>query len=329
MKWFLFFILLICVLSCKDNKQKEKYPEYDSSLMADSKNNSLKIHTKQRADSVENQRLRDSIEKYELPLYTVDDRGYFRDSGYFRGPLLVPVDYEEKGNSGMLTDFLSRNLSKKDIVLLNDSSLSHSAFIDKKQKLRLDTLRNKNVTIISRYMFGDKESQTITINGTVVRKYNDVGIDSLRQDILTLYQSSFLDFRFKGKEFYFISAGIMDCGGGSACLTDIQLLYDVANKSLNEFRNFRIGASSYLFGDIDGDDKLDFLEIDNDGGYGSISDSVNKYRIIISSCNKSGMFEQVKDSGKKEYYIEGNSGTDYYVGEQMYIDKFYWPVKLK
>ena len=229
----------------------------------------------------------------------------------------------------MLTDFLSRNLIKKDIVLLNDYSLSHSVFIDKKKKLRLDTLRNKDVTIISRYIFGDKESQIITINGTVVRKYKDAGVDSLRHDILTLYESSFLDFRFKGKEFYFISAGIMDCGGGSACLTDMKLLFDVANKSLNEFLNFRIGASSYLFGDIDGDDKLDFLDIQNDGGYGSVSDSLNRYRITFYSCRKSGIFEQVKDSEKKEYYIEGNSGTDYYVGEQMYIDKYYWPLKLK
>ena len=38
MKWFLFFILPISVLSCKDNKQKEKLPGYDSTLMADSKN---------------------------------------------------------------------------------------------------------------------------------------------------------------------------------------------------------------------------------------------------------------------------------------------------
>ncbi|MEO8769251.1 MAG: hypothetical protein ABI402_04185 [Ferruginibacter sp.] len=323
MKWFLFFILLISTLSCKDNKQKKQYVEYDSSLINLKEEDIYKPGKEIPVEKeVENSETEDTF-----PQSTVDDTGHYRDSGYFTGNVSRMVDYKKYTDTSMMGMFLSKNLDKKNILYLNKYSLSHTVFIDKKKKIRLDTLRNEDVTIISKYKFGDNKSQVILINGVVARtckkKPNGDG-----DDILNLEESSFRRFLFKGKEFYYITAYIMDCVGNSACLPNIYFLFDVKNKKLSEFFTFRVN-DAYFFGDVNGDDKLDYLEIVNDGGYGLYEDRLNHYKINLYSCNASGKFEQLKDPGNKEYFIEGNSGTDYYVGERMYIDKYYWPVKLK
>lgn len=226
----------------------------------------------------------------------------------------------------MLLKFLNSNLSTKDILQLNQKALSHSVFTTQDKNDRVDTLKNDNTTIISKAHFGKKESQIIMINSIVVRNYKWNGVDTLQEDILDLDEKSFQSFSFKGKEFYYINAHIMDCSGGSRCLVTYQLIYDIRSKSLSIFSNFRVNDYN-LFGDINGDNWLDFLQIENDGGYG-MSDT-NHFAMNIYSNSKSGNFEIFKDDKGKEYYINGNTNKDYYVGDSMNIDEFYWPAKFK
>lgn len=330
MKLFLFFILLFLLLSCKDEEHKENLPEFDSTLIPDKRKeivNDLEKQNKKRTDSIENKRLRDSINEFELPYYTEDDSGYFRDSGYFKGTGPGKINYSEETRNTLLESFLSKNLSREDINFLNKCSLSHSVYIDKK-KIRLDTLKNTDATIISVYRFRGPKSQTISINGNVVRKFTEKENRESTYDILTFHQSSFRRFTFKEKEFYFFTGSRMDCGATSGCLPIIYLLYDVKNKKLKEFCTFRVDEA-YFFGDVNGDNQIDYLELENDGGYGSPIDRLNHYEIRLYSCNPSGKFVQQKDTKRNEYFIRGNSGIDFYVGDQMYIDEYYWPVKLK
>lgn len=316
MKRFLFFILIV-VCSC--HQAKQKWPEHDKDTAnwkePDKPFKSDTSHTSYpKADS--------SGVHQGIPWSTHDEAGYYEGTPSKKLDYPIQID---KDTSSMLGRFLLKNLSTKDIIFLNKETLGQSAFIDAKKKIRIDTLRNKDVTIISKYWFGDTLAQKIYINGHLVRDYKDRGIDSLWEYIFALNGSSFLHFSFHGREYYFLDAGIADCGA-SSCAASFNLLYDVKNRKLNDFLFFRVDDHVF-WGDINADDKLDFLEINNDG-YGSAPTGVNSFTMKIYSCDTDGKFRVLKDRKGKEYYINGNSGTDWYVGA-MYIDEKYWPVKIK
>ncbi len=314
MKWFLFFIF-INLCSCHGNNKE--WPEYDWDTAH------WKEPDKQIIPGTTPITKSDTAVSHNDIPWSSENR-----SGYYKGNPPEKIDYPEPSFTdtvSMLGRFLCKNLDRRDIIFLNKETLYQSSYIDQKKKIWIDTLKNEGVTIISIYKFEEKRSQKIYINGTLVQDYKDVGIDTLKQDILSLSGNSFRRFLFHGKEYYYLQAGIADCGG-SGCVASYHLLYDKQNKELNEFFSLRVDQQ-YFFGDINGDNNLDFLEIYNDAGYGI--GNINHFRMTISSATKKGMFEQFKDKDGKEYYISGNSGEDYYVGAQMYIDKYYWPVKIK
>jgi len=305
MKWFLFFLYLTILLSCNLDENEQQLQDKKQPIK-----NKAAEQVKVAADDL-----------YWLPIYSEKDSGYFKIGKVKK---INTIYYQDSISDD--ASFLSRNLITKEILLKNRETLSHSVSIDHTKMVRLDTLTNGKTTIFSVYKFGEKESQKIIIDGTIARNYKWNGVDSLQEDIFNLDGGSFRYFTFKGNEFYYITAGIMDCYGGSACLTEYQLIYDIKQKSLNIFSNFRV-AYSHLLGDIDNDNNLDFLEIENDGGYG-VSE-INHFSIKIYSNTKSGNFELLKDKYGKAYFLDGNSGTDYYVGSSFNIEKYSWPVKLK
>ncbi|MEO6670355.1 MAG: hypothetical protein ABIN36_12815 [Ferruginibacter sp.] len=316
MKWFLFFILIVL---CSCNESKRKWPEYDrdtASWKEPDKHTIIDTAHISETDS-------DSSLVHDGIPWSSEN-----NPGYYRGPSAEKIKYPleiDKDTISMLGTFLFKNLSTEDIVFLNKETLSQTGFIDTTMKIRIDTLKNKNVTIISIYNFGEKMSQRIYINGSLVRDYKYTDVDALWEDIFAMNGASFRQFSFHGKEYYFLNAGIADCGA-SSCAAYYQLLYDVQNKKLNSFCFFRVD-DHYFFGDINADNKLDFLQINN-SGFGGGPDGLNSFGMNIYTCDPKGKFKILKDNKGKDYYIRGNSGSDWYVSD-MYIDEYYWPVKIK
>lgn len=249
----------------------------------------------------------------------------FADSGYFKGYIPEEIVSIEENDTTQLFQFLSKAINKKNLVLLNKETLSHSVFINQKTKTRFDTLKNKHVVIISKYNFGRRESQTIAINGFLIKNYTWNGVDSMQEDVYDLYEHSFRHFSFKGKEYYYIRAGAFYSVGTSMGNVIYHLLYSLENKKINYFETCRFGSK--LFGDANGDDKLDYLDFDNSDFCTTvpISDSVT---IQLYSCNDKGTFVLQKDSKARPYFIKGNtrmaSSQDSFI-----MTNSHWPVPIK
>lgn len=239
---------------------------------------------------------------------------------FFSCTMRVPEPVKEQNG---LSDFVTKNLSVKDIQEVKEDSVRLFSRTDSIHEMIYDTLRNKRVRIILSTCYGNKESQVIFVNGKEISRYEKSRKEE--GDLLSVIENSFRHFKFKGREFYYMQAMPAGRSGGSAALIRYQLFFDVQNKVLSKFLNFRIEEMP-LFGNVNGDDRLDFLQIENEGGYGI--DSINNFTVKIWSCNKEGIFEVLKDSTGKEYSLEGNSGSDKYVGQNFNIRKYYWPVKL-
>jgi hypothetical protein len=227
-----------------------------------------------------------------LPFRTEDT------AGYFAGYISEKKSELEESDSSHLRDFLRKILSKKEVVLLNKETLSHSVLIDKKKKKRTDTFKNKNTILVSEYVFDSLESQIIKLNEKVISEYKWNGIDSLQKDILQFDRNSFVHFSFHNKEYYYIRARIMNLYGTSAANISYHLLYSSHLEKLSIFRTCRL--ENILFGDADGDENLDYLDFDNSDFCTTIpfSDHVT---IKLYSCNSKGNFIVQKNKKGQDF----------------------------
>ncbi len=293
MKWLPFFILSL-LISCKSEKK--------SKLTADIQSDQVK-----------------SSNLFDLPFETLDD------SGYFKGTSSEKIDEFEKRDASMLTKFLSTIIVKNDIILIDSQTLSHSVFINQRTKTRFDTLRNQNSIITSEYRFTERESQVIKLNGRVIKDYHWDGVDSTWENILDMEETSFRHFFFRGKEFYYIKARVMDGHYGSIHTIRYHLIYNPIAKSPDMFMTCRF--EDMLFGDANGDDELDYLDFNNaDFCTGvPLSDMVT---IQLYSCNDKGQFILQKDKKGKPHFINGRTG-DSFMQDSFNIKESYWPVPIR
>lgn len=289
MKWLPFFILLF-LASCKAGKRKQPVVE--------------------KADLEE--------EFYEMPFRTETD------TGYFRGYPAVFLNNIKETDSSQLARFLSNLISKKDIVLIDSQSLSHSVFIDQQKKIRYDTLRNKQTVLVSEYGFGDYEFQIVKLNGKTIQNYHYKEVDQNWQDILNYDGQSFRHFSFKGKEFFYVQASMMDGTGTSAGNIVYHYLFDEKLNRLAEFNTCRFALP--LFGDINGDDRLDYLDFDNSEFCTTVPSSDNVL-LQFYSFDK-GKFVLQENKKNKPWFIDGRTG-DGFRQDSFIVKDYLWPVKLK
>ncbi len=248
------------------------------------------------------------------------------DSGYFKGYIPEKIDsLETVSRKTHLIDFIKNNISKKDISLLNRETLSHSVNINQKTKVRIDTYKNQDLHIISVYYFGDHESQKITFNGKVVKNYKWNGIDESQEDILIFNERSFRYFSFNGNKYYYLDAKLPHTGG-SVDNIYYQCMYSFKSKKLNTFSSCRFGHI-FLFGDIDGDKHLDFLNFNN-GDFCTLVPGSTRATFNLYSYDEEGILALQKDKRDKIYFIDFNSGESL-AQDSCIIQNYYWPVKLK
>lgn len=247
----------------------------------------------------------------------------YSDSGYFKGYIPEKIDSIEYFDSSLSHLFINSLLNKKEIILTDSQTLSHSVLIDTKTKIRYDTLKNSHTTIISQIGLGKVDFQKIYINGMLARNYR--GTKNQEEDIFYLNESSFRSFTFKGKLFYYLGAYCSK--GGSAALISYSMIYDTKNNILNSFYTFRVNTP-LQFGDVNGDDNLDFLDIQNDGMWGVIENFKNPFSFSLYSDNGKGVFVPQKSKDGKPYTIEGNSGGNLWIIDTLNIEKINWPVKI-
>jgi hypothetical protein len=248
------------------------------------------------------------------------------DSGYFRGYVPEKIDSLEPADTSMLFKMLSAIIRKKDIVLLSKETLSHSVSINQKTKTRKDTLKNDAVTITSVYTFSGAGHQIISINGKrIAQRVKSHDGDYINDLALDIDHYSFRHFSFKGKPYFYINAHGMDMQGSSMGNVNHHLLYDIAAGKLSIFITCRFWRI-LLFGDINGDDQLDFLDFGNDEFCTTVpsSDSV---KIHFFSCDKKGNFLLQKDAAGNAYYIAANTGS-WYAQDSLNIKRCYWPVPI-
>lgn len=299
MKWFLFLFVAGSFLSCK-NDRKEKPADIP---------NTIKDTVIAKLNAPNNW-------PRELDRMLLED-----DTGYFKNHSVDTVSSigQDWFSTGKLNAFLFNNLDTSSIRLLNRTGLAHSCWISPDTTIRIDTLSCNGFVLCQKI--------NMKSNKLLYLKINNHLTDSYTEDLLDYNEGSFRDFIFKGKEYYFFTAMILKSSGGSASAIEYQLIYDKEKRSLNTFDNFRVGGD-LLFGDLDGDDRLDFLEVDNDGGMGI--DTFNHFKIsVYSNNNRSGKFELLKDKSGLPYFIEGNSGGEYFIGDSMNITRSHWPKPLK
>lgn len=296
MKWFLFLFWTIFLFSCK-NKGIEKVSE--------------KLVPPQI-------RYNDTV---QMP-WGLNPQ---HDTGYFKGYIPEKLSYLETNDSTFLFQFLSNIIDKRDIALLDSETLSNSVFINQNTEIRFDTLKNEQTIILSEFKFSDPEYQKISINGNVIKGHNGTENDILIGDFIDFNCMSFRHFSFKGNEFYYINAGSTYSFGTSMGNVKYHLIYNIRNKRLNCFQTCRFGYM--LFGDVDGDDRLDYLDFDNSDFCPTVPLSGN-VRIRFYSCDSNGNFVLQKDKKGNDYFIDGNTGEN--LGQDSFIvKKHYWPIPLK
>jgi hypothetical protein len=247
------------------------------------------------------------------------------ESGYFKGYITEKLNGLEKSGNSDFDNFISNNLDKKEIVLINKETLSHSVSINQKTKIRIDTYKNENLNIVSTYYFGDYESQKITFNGKTVRNYKWSGVDTKQEDIFLLDEKSFRYFSFRGNKYYYFDATIPHTGGSVDNICYF-LIYNLKGENVSAFYSCRY-EGPLLFGNVNGDDQLDFLNFRNEDFCTTVPGS-DKATFELYSCNTKGEFVKQKDKNNKPYFIEGNTGIGYNQ-DSFKIKSFNWPVKVK
>ncbi|MBI5373323.1 MAG: hypothetical protein HZA79_14970 [Sphingobacteriales bacterium] len=246
------------------------------------------------------------------------------DTGYFKGHIPEKLTRIELEDTTRLFRFLTGLISKKELSLQNAQTLSNSVLVDQVQKVRKDTLRNDKTEIISIYYFGERVHQRISINGFLIRGYNGDGQDIMGEDQIEFDSQSFRHFVFKSKEYYYIRAGSIYSGGASMGNVNYHLIYDLKHRRLNCFQTCRFGYG--LFGDADGDDRLDYLEFDNSDFCTTVPYS-DFATIRLYSINPMGNFELQKDRKGKTYFIEGRTGEGW-MQDSFNVVSHYWPQPL-
>jgi hypothetical protein len=298
MKWLPFFICLVFFIACGQEKKQQPVPEPATPEKTISYNDTVRMPGKT-----------------------------YEDSGYFKGYIPEQIERLEREDNSALFRFLSAMISKKDIVLQDSQTLSHSVLIDAKTETRYDTMRNKQCTITSVYKFGKDESQQIKINGIVVKGYAGSQDALIHDDIIGFEENTFRHFSFKGKTYYYIQAVSLDNSGASMGNVTYHLVYDIANRKCSCFQTCRFGHM--LFGDVDGDDQLDYLDFDNSEFCTTVPSS--DYVVIqLYSCNNKGQFLLQEDAGRKPYFIEGKTGNakDEFSQDTFSITNSKWPRPL-
>ncbi len=255
------------------------------------------------------------IHTYDISIRTEED------SGYYKGEPPLKLNYLEVPDTTQLSRFLSKLISKKDIILLDSQTLSHSVYINQKEKVRFDTLRNDRTILTSKYRFNGRESQVIKLNGKVIKDYHWDGSESDEEPVLDFYPESFRHFSFKGKEFYYIRARVMDGFSGSIHTLRYHLICTSSGSNLAIFQTCRF--EEMLFGDADGDDKLDYLDFRNFDFCPGVPLS-GDVTIELFSCNNNGVFVFRENAKGVLYSIKGNTGEG--LGQDSFkVILYSWP----
>jgi len=247
-----------------------------------------------------------------------------QDSGYFKGYASEKIKSFASNANDQLSEFLDGLIKKSDIKLLDSQTLSHSAYVDPIHKTRYDTLKNDHTMITSLYNFGDKISQTIIFNGSILEKIEWNRSDSSWKDVLDLDGQSFRHFSFKGEDFYYLHAQVMDRFAGSIHTLNYHIIFKASKPLFNTLLTCRF--DKMLVGDVNGDKELDYLDFDNSDFCSGVpfSDSVT---IRFYSFNKLGELKLQKDPNGKEYFIKGNTGEQY-KQDSFKIKTKYWPFNI-
>jgi hypothetical protein len=308
MKWLpAFIIIVIIVSSCKDKKAQEKKIVDIPKV----------IESDQQEEDTTSVAYNDTV---TMPWKTD------MDTGYFKGYIPDKLSKLEKEDTSHLGRFLSALIDTRKIILLNKETLSHSVLIDHVIKKRYDTLKNKDCLITTIYDFNNKDTQYIKINGIPLKAVTggQPGVFNIG-DILDFDHSSFRYFSFKGKKYYYIRANYMDAFGASMGNVNCHMIYDLEHKSISCFETCRYAPM--LFGDVDGDARLDYLDFINDEFCTTVpgSDSVT---IQLYSCNEKGQLVLQKGNGKQPYYIAGHTGIDFQY-DSFNVSKASWIKPLK
>jgi len=311
MRWFLFFIILIAA-GCNGPKKRNQL-FFDSSL----------VHITSKITDTNTVVYSNAyLDSFEAEMVYLEDTGYFRNLGI---PQVNKLGYSLHSR---LDVFLDSLISKKDIVLLNNKGLSHSCRIIDKGNVRFDTLRNGKISFIQKQVLGlysdsDTGSAVLKINGKSVKARSVINLDY--EALLDFDPSSFRDFLFRGKEFYFIRATVTGTQGASMGNVSYHLLYDVELNKLFYVNSCRF-SDWVPFGDVNNDGVLDMLDFDNSDFCTTVPSS-DRATIQFYSYKNGGFILQ-KDKQGIPYIIEGNTGSQY-SQDSFNIKKRHWPVKLK
>ena len=299
MKWFLFFVILFN-FSCNNNTVVKTKPLVDSSDIA----------VKPDGPSY--------VDSFPITFIWSDDTGYFKNLGQYR------IDSLEEKDPSPFFRFIDSILDKRQIILLNRSGLTHSCRISADSIYRTDTFTYGKTSIIQKGNKLDEELSFLKIDGHLIKVPE--GNTFYRGELFNFDESSFRHFIFNKKEYYYISATLLGYFGTSMGNVCFHLLYDLNSHHLNLFTSCRFEA--IMFGDANGDDRLDFLDFDNSGMCTTVPSS-SAFTIQLYSDNGKGNFALQKDKTGKPYFIDGDRGSDFAKADLLTIERMHWPVRQK
>lgn len=301
MRWFLFFMLLLSLYCCRD----KPVPVKKDSATPIKKDIERKINYNDTA---------------ELP-WSMNPQD---DTGYFKGKIPEPISRVEEFDSTPLHRSLAAMLNQQQLKLIDSQTLSHSVFINQEKETRTDSFRNKNSLLISRYYFGKREWQVVTLNGKTIFDYHWNGKEDEREVVMDFNEASFRHFSFYGKEYYYINANEAYTFGGSAGNIFYHFIFDKSGKIKADFMTCRFWK--ILIGDVNGDQNLDYLDFDN-GDFCTTVPYSDNVTINLYSAGPAGDFILQKDAAGKPWVIEAKTGDDL-SQDSLNITTSHWPRPL-
>ena len=308
MKWLLFFIVVF--LTCCTYQQKEKIKQQ---FVDSIKSISPEILLNQKGEIY--------TDSFAAEYILLSDTGYFKNLGIKKiNALTYPLN-------NLLDSFLDKLVVKKEIILLIKEGLSHSCRVIDNGNRRFDTLQNGKVSFIQKEILGlyseDNNGRSVLrIDGKVVKAKSITDTES--EYLFDFDASSFRHFSFYDKEFYYIRANQTGSMGASMGNVSYHLIYDLSLNKLFYLETCRL-ENVILFGDVNGDKSIDFINFDNSEFCTTVPGSD---RVVIQLYSyKNGKFILQKDKKGVPYSIEGNTGF-HYAQDSFNIKKSYWPVKL-